>query len=249
MHTPADWKNVLAFLEGLKIARRTVTGTMMQKLVRKANERGRQGTVMDLLRNVERTGVVLEKGEVVREIMAGAVMKAQAAGWNDQVAVEKALKYAEGILELCEDPRHTRGRMITALDPRARPEVFGTVVLLASVNAKRFHGGKDGDGKVRRYAAKMMALWRNADLKLDGEDWSAANHILFTWSPVWQGMRMALDCLDGGSDIAKQMKRTMTQDLEPVLEQAKSLLAANVPDGQRRRGLDMYESLSAEFGS
>lgn len=249
MQTPADWQNLVAFLEGLKIARRTVTGPMMTKLVRKANERGRQGTVMEVLRNGERTGVVLKDGEVAREIMAGAVMRAQAAGWDDQVAVEKALKYAEGILELCEDPRHTGGRMITALDPRARPEVVGTVVLLASVNAKRFHEGKDEDGKIRRYAEKMMALWSNADLKLDGVDWSAANQLLFTWSPVWHGMRMALECLDGGSDLAKQVKKAMTLDLEPVLERAKNLVGANVPDGLRRRGLDMHESLSAEFGS
>lgn len=248
MHTPADWQNMVVFLQGLKIARRKVTGPMMTKMVRKANERGRQGTVMELLRNGERTGVLLKDGEVVREVMAGAAMKAQAAGWDDQVAVEKALKYAEGILELCEDPTHTGGRRITALDPRARPEVFGVVVLLASVNAKRFHGGKDKDGKVRRYAEKMMALWRNADLQLDGEGWATVNQLLFTWSPVWHGMRMALEYLDGGSDLAKQVKKAMTEDLGPILERAKNLVGANVPDGKRRRGLDMYESLSAELG-
>lgn len=240
---------MLPFLEGLKVARRTLAPAMVQRLVRKANEKGRQGTVMEVLKNVERTGVVMREGELAREVMAGAVMRAQAAGWGDEGAVEKALRYAEGVLELCEDPRHTGGRMITAVDPRARPEVFGTVLLLASVKATRFHEGKDEEGKIRRYAEKMMALWRNADLELEGKDWIAANEMLFTWSPVWHGMRMALGCLDGGSDLATQVKKAMTQDLEPILEQAKELLATSAPDAPKRRGFEMYESLSAELGS
>ena len=222
---------------------------MATKLVRKANESGRQGTVMQILKGVERTGVGLRGAELVREVLGGAVMRARAAGWGAGEGVARALRYAEGVVELCEDPRHTGGRGITAEDARTRPEVFGTVLLLASVKGARFDGGRDEGGKVRKYAEKMMGWWRNAGLVFDGQDRYAANRILFTWSPVWHGMRMALDCLDEGSDLAAQVKKAMAQDLEPVLEQAKNLLAAKAPDGKRGRGLDMYESLSAELGS
>ena len=249
MHTADDWKNMVPFLAELKVARRQVTAGMMQKLVRKANERGRQGSVMEMLLGVEKTGMVLREVELVREVMSGGVMRAQATGWGDEEGVGKALRYVEGVVELCEDPRHTRGERITAGDPRARPEVWGTVLLVAGWRDKRFRGGRDEDGKVKRYAEKVMGLWRNAGLVLEDGDWLAANRILFTWSPVWHGMRIALDCLEEGSDLAKQVKNAMTQDLEPVLEKAKDLLAANAPEAGERRGLTMYESLAAEFGS
>ncbi|KAA6413547.1 MAG: hypothetical protein FRX48_03293 [Lasallia pustulata] len=249
LHTPADWKNMVPFLEELRTARRKVTPAMVQKLVRKANERGRQGAVMEILQSVGRTGVVLRGAELVREVMGGAVMRAQAAGWGDGEGVGRALRYAEGVVDLCEDPRHTEGRMIWGDDPRARPEVVGTVMLLAGVKVKRFQGGKDEDGKVRRYAERMMALWRYAGLDLEGKDWNAANQILFTWSPVWHGMRIALEYLEEGSDLAKEVKGAMTRDLEPVLERAKDLVVVNAPDGRRPRGLEMYESLAAELGS
>ena len=249
MQAPADWQNIVGFLEGLRIARRTVSLAMMQKLVRKANEMGRQGTVMEILRGVERTGVVLRDVDLVREIMIGAVMRAQKAGWDNEAVIEKALKYAEGVVELCEDPRHTEGRRITAEDPRARPEVLGIAVLLASVKAVRFHESRDEDGKVKRDAERMMRLWGNRGLRINGDDLHSANHLLVTWSPVWHGMRMALECMGEGSDLASQLQDAMTQDLEPFLQKAKDILTAKKPDAKQPRGLNMYESLATELSS
>ena len=238
-----DWDCLPGFLEGLKGAGRKISPAMVEKLVRRASEKGRQGTVMECLRRVERTGVVLDSPEVAREVMLGALRKAMQSEWSEE-GVTKALKYAEGFLELMEDPRHVQGRRLSSEDLRCRPETIGFAVLLAGVRAVKYSNKKDEDGKIRSYTERMLATWGNADYVVTNGAWSDANYKLVMWSPMWYGLKTAQQVLGENSEFGRSLDKAL-QDLAPSIQKAKDIISAEAPKNSKRRGLEMYSKLAS----
>lgn len=241
MSETGDWKNLPGFLEGLRIARRSVKGWQMEKMVRKANESGRMGVVHDCLRRVEGTGLGLWDVRVAREVMWGAVGKCVRSGWSKE-GVEGGRKFAEDVWELMFDPRHAE-KMVGREDAKKRPEVLGVLVQMHAAKAVLFGEGKDEGGKVEIYMGLMLGQWDNAELEIDEENWSDANYKLLTWAPVWHGMMLAQTVLHPSSPTAKTLKTKLTQDVEPLIETAAAALAAHPSEDGKRRGLKMYEEL------
>ncbi|MCJ1258607.1 hypothetical protein MMC24_006440 [Lignoscripta atroalba] len=243
MKESSDWACLPGFLEGLKGSRRKVTHAMLEKMVRRAAEMGMQGVVMDCLRRVERTGVVLDGVGLAREVMWGAILKAIQSGWSEG-GLQKALKYGEDVLEMMEDPRHMNGRKLSSDDPRCKPEIVGVVLHLAAVRASKFKDGKDEDGKVQKYTERMLAMWGNANFAIKEESWWDANYSLMMWSPVWYGMKMARQILGENSVLGRKLNGTLLQDVTPVVQRARDVMQAQAPEHSRRRGLMMYSDLS-----
>jgi len=242
MGETGDWKNLAGWLEGLRTARRRVWGWQLEKVVRRAVEGGRVGVVHDCLRRVEGTGLGLWDLRVAREVVWGAVAKAREGGWSRE-GVERGVKFAEDVWELMFDPRHGE-KMVGREDAKKRPEVIGVLVQMHAAKAVLFGEGKDEGGKVERYTGLMLARWENAELELDEEDWNDANYKLLMWAPVWHGMTLAQKVLDPSTPLAKNLRKKLTRDVEPLVQRASAVLSAHAPEEGKRRGLKIYEELS-----
>lgn len=247
MGESGDWRNMAGFLEGLKVARRKLAGWQVEKMVRRANEGGKQGVVHDILRRVEKTGVGLWDVKVCREVMLGAVLKGVQSGWSEE-GVEKGVKYAENIWELMWDPRHLEEQKRIEIDLRARPEIGGVMVLMHAVKAVKLQGGKDQGGMVQKYAEVMLEKWDNSRevMVIDGhdeQDWSDANYKLLIWAPVWHGMKLAQQVVGAGSPLGKRLGEKLGKDLDPLIQKSQAILSAHSPEKGMRRGLKMYEDI------
>jgi len=243
MTESAEWKNLPGFLEGLQTAGRRVGAGQLEKMVRRANSAGRQGVVMECLRRVEGTGVRLgDDAGLVREVMLGAVMRAQAGKW-EMVAVDGAARYARGVWDLLWDERH-RGGKTGGLDMRKAPEVAGIVVEMEAARAVK--GGGEGKGELEGWVQRLLGVWEKGDRGLVDGDWSDANQKLLRWAPVWQGMVLARRVLGEESRLGKELRERVEEDLEPMLKKAREIVAANAPEKGVRRGMKMYEQLMLE---
>lgn len=220
-------------------------GWQVEKMVRRANEGGRQAVVLDVLkRGRKKTGVGLGDVMVCREVMRGAVLRAARGGWGEE-GIEKGVKYAEDVWELMWDERHVEEQRKVGVDPRRRPEIVGVMVLMHAVKAVKIGGGKDEGGLVEKYAEIMLKGWENSreDMVIDAQDWSDANYKLYIWAPVWYGMRMARQVVGAGSPLGKRLEEKLIQDLEPLVEKSQAIVLAHTPEEGVRRGLKMYEDV------
>ena len=238
MNETRDWRNLPGFLEGLKTAGRKLGRGQVEKMVRKANECGRQGVVMEIMRRVEATGVGLWDVDVARECMLGATMRAQQGEWESE-GIEAGVKLARQYWDLLWDDRHRVIRPV-GLDPRRRPEIVGIVVELLA--AKALKSGERRD-EVERFVERLLGLWKWAELRFDAGNQNDANKLLLMWAPAWHGMVLARQVLGKDSRLGKVLGERLHSDLESILVEARDLLAVNMPDSGGKRGLRMYEQL------
>lgn len=238
MGESGDWSNLPACLEGLQTAKTRLSNAILEKIARKANQAGRCDVVMDCIRRVGKTNYVLKNRDVVREVMLGAHLRAQQAGW-EEVPTEKALAQAEQVVELLEDPAHSGGSKVGKMDPRAQPDIIGIVLELAAVRASRHLSGKDEDGKALAYAERLIATWENADVRLNTR--LDAHRTLTMWVPAWHGSKLAVEILGPEFSACNQLTEVFNA-LEGYLARAKDIL---VSDEQKRewRGLLMYDAI------
>lgn len=129
------WENLPAFLAGLKISKRKLKGYQMEKIVRRACKQGKEGLIMQCMKQVERTGLSLWDAGAAREMMLASVRRANEARWTKN-GVAGALKFAEAVWSLMQDPRHALPKKRDGLvDPMSRPEIVGILLQLHSANA------------------------------------------------------------------------------------------------------------------
>lgn len=244
MGETGDWGNMAGFLEGLKVAKRKLKGWQLEKMIRRANDGGKQGVVYDLLRRADKTGVGLWDLGVCREVMRGAVLKGIQRGWSEE-GVEKGVRYAESIWELMWESKHRDEQKKAGVDPRGRPEIIGVMVLMHAVKAVKFGGANDGGPMVEKYAELMLERWENSRdvMVVDRQDWSDANYKLLIWAPVWQGMKMAQQVVGAGTPLGKRVEEKLRQDVEPLLQKSQAIISAHTPEEGMRRGLKMYEDI------
>ncbi|KAK3679888.1 hypothetical protein LTR78_000264 [Recurvomyces mirabilis] len=127
------------------------------KVVRKAGLRGRMGTILVCLQQVESTGLSLKSEEVMREVLIGIREHAARAEWNAE-AVTKARKWAVEVASLLERSEHGSGKVGAGTkDARRRPQVLGLFLELAAVDAFKHKGGQDVDGTVRMYTERLLS--------------------------------------------------------------------------------------------
>lgn len=129
------WENLPAFLAGLKISKRKLKGYQMEKIVRRACKQGREGLIMQCMKQVERTGLSLWDAGAAREMMMASVRRANEAKWTKN-GVAGALRFAEAVWSLMQEPRHALPKKRDGLaDPMSRPEIVGILLQLHSANA------------------------------------------------------------------------------------------------------------------
>ncbi|KAL8931197.1 MAG: hypothetical protein Q9216_007257 [Gyalolechia sp. 2 TL-2023] len=129
-------------------------------------------------------------------------------------------------------------------DPRLRPDIVGLVMWIRALRSVLFLEKKDEEEKVKRGAEMVIAVWKNADLKIDDEDWNDANHKLIMWAPVWHGIKMARQVLGENTPLGRNLDGLITADLEPMLSRAREIVSQYAGEGTKRRGLNLYDELS-----
>lgn len=244
LKTKSDWDILPAFLQGLKDSGRKVKQDMAEKMVRHAVKAGRMGIMVECLRMVGTTGIKLDHVGLAREVMLGALATAYHGGWSEE-ALAKAVRQAEGMLVLMEDPLHVPADQAPqTLDPQRAPDVIGLAMGLTAVQAVKFGEGKDEARKVEKYARKVLQLWKNAELGLPVASWHDANRELIMWGPVEQAMIATLRVLGEQSEIGKQISTVLRESVQPRVERAKEILLSDRLSEEQRRGPILYEELS-----
>lgn len=227
-------------MEGLKTARRSIKPWQMRKLVRRINEAGQQGVVLDLLRRVETTGVGLWDIHVAKEVMLGAVLKGVQGDWRHGVT-EKACRLAELIWELVWDPRHSDEARKMSLDIRRLPEVLGALILVHAVRARQV-GDKHAE-MVGKYVQLLLKDWDGARLHMDTRKDGNRYHVnagMVAWAPVWQGMKLAQGIVD---KTTGQKVEEIVGDLEKTMKHFKTISMEYEPTKGPSRGQKLYDEM------
>lgn len=165
MRTPADWDNFARLLAGMRRAKRRYNDVDYAKMLRIAGSKGQVFTILEAARQVRKTGFKIDTSEKANELMHFIQMRAAASGW-DKEKTQQALRWAEMVLEMVEDPLHRAApNPDVPEEQRLRyplwedPQVLGAALHLAAVNAVKHNGGQDADGKVAKYAREVVKRW------------------------------------------------------------------------------------------
>ena len=203
---------------------------------------GRPDIILECARRVSATDFRLRTTELVAEIMWQLRDKAFRSDWAAKDS-RQALSWAEMISELLEDPRHAGGKVVDPEeDVRVQPQVIGALLQLSAVWATRWKNGKDEDGKVAQYMARLLKSPANAQPDPARTDISSANEYLTYMVPVLHGLKLAAPILGPVEGLAEY-----TAEIEgSVASQRKMLVDAGytqMEDGRERRGLMTYTQL------
>ena len=253
----SDWKVVPPFLEGLMQSRRKLKSNQKAKLVRKADEAGQKATIMECLRRVESTGLRLDDVDVAQEAILIAVGIAERSTWT-QEGLQRASKFARTILDLMQDERHRPQSvpMDHSLDPLCRAEIVGVPMSLAVTRSVLFPDEGTNilsKSDISREIVQTLNLIPNSPLineswsQKEPSDWRVANKFLIRWTPIWLGLRMATRALDGESEVLNRVRVILENQLNPIIEKCVAIMQGRKYGklGKTRRGLRMYEEISA----
>lgn len=154
-----DWsKNLPALLQGLNEGVKKSAGSpIMEKIVRKAAEMGKLGTVLPCLQQVSKTSMTLKDEGILRCVVWALHVSAARNGWN-KGSLEKAIKDSNAVALMLESADHGSQSVMAENDPRTRPSVLGTWLELVAAYAYKFQGGKDSEeGLVKAYTARLVS--------------------------------------------------------------------------------------------
>jgi hypothetical protein len=153
-----EWQNLPSLMQGLKDgAKKPLSDALMEKIVRRAVQKGKLGHALLCLQQASRTGMTLKNERVLRWVVHGLRTVPQEAGWDKEV-LEKAVRNASAVADMLESEEHGSGHVMSENDPRARLEVLGPWLELVAVYAYKFQDKKDSrEGTVKRYAERMVS--------------------------------------------------------------------------------------------
>lgn len=239
--------------------------------MRRACKQGKEGLIMQCMKQVERTGLSLWDAGAAREMMLASLRRANEARWTKN-GVAGALKFAEAVWSLMQDPRHALPKKRDGLvDPMSRPEIVGILLQLHSANA--LHQLPDPPSSkhmsaVRSYATMVLvqlSLLDPSELSLTPpplpssassppiipkEIFNAANEKAYLYSPLAHGMRLTLELLTTITPSAENVNLLRTQlqqrstQLDNLLEECKSVLEKKAVE---ELGYDEEEGAKKEF--
>ncbi|KAL8902471.1 MAG: hypothetical protein Q9207_004669, partial [Kuettlingeria erythrocarpa] len=166
------------------------------------------------------------------------------SGWEKD-GVRGAGRIVEATWEMMSDERHvSKEDKKMGEDPKTRPEIVGVLLWVRALRSVLLAKGKDDDGKVKRAAEMLMAVWKDRDCNVESEDWVDANHKLMMWVPVWHGMCMARNVLGENTQLGRSLGTGVTEELEPLVTKAAALVGEHVSGETDRRGRVLFQELS-----
>ncbi|KAM7196044.1 hypothetical protein V8F20_007238 [Naviculisporaceae sp. PSN 640] len=166
MRTKADLSNAAPLLEGLKQAKRSVDWRIYSKLVRRAGLADATKLMVELATKVERTNFRLIHSETVNNLLCWIQKKALDSQWDKKETL-KALEQVNKVIEAMEEKEENHptgmswneGMTLRKVPLYRDPQVLAARLHLAAVLAVKYHGAKDTNGVVTKYANEVLALW------------------------------------------------------------------------------------------
>lgn len=243
----ADWTNLPILLGAMRRAGRRWKDWQWERIVRTAGDRGMVAEVLQSLRRVEETGLLLGELRVVREVMWACRERAVQGGWR-KTETEAALRCAEQVAEMFEHDVHSE-HFTKTRDPRIAMDVLGLVLELAAVRAQRHLGGKDADGKVEMYTGRLVPnIKRVFGLELDkGEGLLAAraDYELLRWLPLRDGLKLAEQILEESTPGRAKVIQRRDDLIKICSDSAELVESIDEPNKDRRKGLRWFREAEA----
>jgi hypothetical protein len=243
MKDKKDWANLPNLLEGLKVAgMNTSLEKIKSAVVNNCLTAGRQEVLLECLRRVEDTGMHLKEPRFVVRVMLAMQRRAFNTDFHEHETA-KALKWAEMVVTLMEDPKHGGSRILAgANDPRLQPEVIGIMLELAAVRAVKNLESRDVDGKVAKYGARLVGT--PLEFRTPAEE---TEHELNPWLwahvEVLHGIYEALKVLEPSSALAAGLQEKGEVLDAMVSAYYEKLASIASKSGKQLISLQMYEKL------
>jgi hypothetical protein len=243
MKDKKDWANLPNLLAGLNTSGANMSASKVKSMIlSKILAAGRQETLLECLRRGEVTGIQLKDPDFVTRVLLTMQMRAFRADWHEHETA-KALKWAEMVVELMEDPKHAGSRFLAGEnDPRLQPAVIGLLLELAAVRSVKHLESRDVDGKVAEYGARLLGTL--LEFKTPAEETiNELNSWLWTHAPVLHGIYEALKVLESSSAVAEGLQKK-GEELDVMVSTYHEKLASLASkDGKQLMGLQVYEKL------
>ena len=238
-----DWRNLPLFLEGLNMAKRQPEGDQLEKMIRWLVETGRRLEVLELVKQVERTGIGLWDTRVTREVMWGGPIKAAQLGWTRR-SVETTVGYLDRVWAVMSDWKHSEHANVDGgPHPSRLPEINGVMLQMYAAQTRMMQqdDGTQTDKErgptmtmpdallqVQKWAARTFAQWDRLDVDTRDADWSDLNYKMCLWAPVWHGLKLAREVLGTTSPLAFVLEEKEKQ-LRGLLDHARAVVVRHTP--------------------
>lgn len=228
----SDWSNLVSLLAGLKHLKATPDAQLMDTIIRKALLSRQMPVVFQCLYKSDQTGVTLKRDEVLRQIIWDLHRRPQLASWQEG-ATASALKHSRVVADLLETEEHGPGRHVAVNDPRQRPEVLGAYLELAAVYAYKHGEAKDGDGRVKASADRLLSCIEAKPEILKPRRWTPPEvgpvEEALDSVPIWHGLRLAQSIL--GRDMPHaQLAERIASEFESGLQRLIDSIAEKQPE-------------------
>ncbi|CZT21280.1 uncharacterized protein RCC_07143 [Ramularia collo-cygni] len=227
-----DWgKNLPALLQGLNEGvKKSVDTALMEKVLRKAAEMGKLGTVLPCMQRASKTNMTLKNEAILRCVVLGLHASGARNGWN-KGSLEKAIRDSNVVALMLESADHGTQSVMSENDPRTRPFVLGTWLELVAAYAYKYQGGKDSaEGVVKTYTARLLSRLAESGTEPPqitvlekGMQWPILQAI-----PVWHGLYLAQKLL-GNEMPNPNVAREALASYEGAISNAVSELEAQSP--------------------
>jgi hypothetical protein len=243
MKDKKDWANLPNLLEGLNVAGTNTNAVHIKCLVvTQCRVAGRQEVLLECLRRVKGTGMQLKEPRFVVRVMLAIQHRAFSTDFHEHETA-KALKWAEMVVALMENPKHAGSRVLAGEnDPRLQPEVIGILLELAAVRAVKHLESRDVDGKVAEYGARLVGTRLEFKTPANETEYEL-NPWLSAHTQVLHGIYEALKVLESSSAVAEGLQKK-GEVLDAMVSTYYEKLASIASKKQKQLfGLQMYEKL------
>lgn len=197
----AAWENLIPFLEGMRIARRTVPWIFGERLARKANMQGagRWNQLITAASMAERTQLRLSNIRLTRELLRGAFERAL----NNESKSAEPSKTVAAVVRLLEAPEHylidefwnSPGAYRHA-DMRQDPFVLATKLTMSSIDVLDKNNGVDQEGVVSRDIQKLLTLNARTQHERFTEEELQEGYLIGVTTQIWEPMQENFKLMD-----------------------------------------------------
>ncbi|QIX01585.1 hypothetical protein AMS68_007102 [Peltaster fructicola] len=194
--------------------------------VRKAVEQGQLDDVITCIHQPKRSTISIASQGVLKHTLRGLRTYPQRQKWSE-TSVNKALERSRTIATLLQAQQQDRKSKPIKADTES-PELLGTYLELAAVNAYKHQDGKDVDRKVESAAARLLSGFEREGHWMKVE-WQAPEagqvDVVLEHVPAWHGLSLAQKILGKQMpqpELARNVIATYDTGLRQVIDQVKA---------------------------
>lgn len=223
MSETKDFKNLIPFVQGLKMANMRVSPGRWEALMRHTRQNGQLSLILECARQPGRTGLLLRHVPLVQGFFFQLHRMAQEADFKGP-EVTKALNMGKQAVDIMDADLPDHAYVSPAQNPKNNLGVIATLLDLSSARAINDFGGVDNEKDVVGYAQKLVANLPKDHFSakaptVEFDRQSAAKWMQEAYM-VCSGLQMSLSVQDVAAD--KRLQNALTSRLAEVKEAIKT---------------------------